>query len=178
MAEPVVGKVYEVPAIQVNRWYGWSGFLPIIGGEHEDAEIIGFPADHFHIDWRFASKAVMHHVRFAMAGDKVYGVVAQRHARTHHPNYSGPLEPIVVGEPVTKRMQCKRVLPPYPHGSAPWTHELAAKYADCKIINGKCPHRGVLVSQMIRNGDILTCPGHGLRWNAVTGDSVQPSGEG
>lgn len=163
-----VGKFYEVPAIQVDRWHnGLCGFVPIIGPEHDDTEIVGFSYQHYHVDWRFVTKRQFEYFDYRVGWPSiVYGAVVQR-VSTHG-------APIIVGEPTIKRMKCKRELPPYPHHEAKWIGELAAKFACTKLINGTCPHRGIHVSQMIREGDILTCPGHGLRWNAITGEAVPP----
>lgn len=163
---PVIGKLYKVPCIQVDGFGGMSGgFIPIIAGEHEDGEIIKYPYQHFHVDWRFVPERVFDYYSFS-GTPRVFAHVILRedlHGR-----------PVAIGQPVVKVRKCKRALPPYPHTQAPWTNALAAKFACAKLINGTCPHRGVKVSEMMRDGDILTCPGHGLRWNAITGEAVPP----
>lgn len=166
LESPVIGQFYRVPAIEVRGWFRFSGFVPVIGPEHDDAEIIKFPYLHYHVDWRFISKERFEYFqRFAGWPNSVYGSVVERATRRGIQ---------ILSDPVLKLMKCKRALPPYPHVRAPWLGELSAKFACAKLINGHCPHRGIHVSQMIRDGDILTCPGHGLRWNAVTGEAIKP----
>jgi len=166
VVEAVIGKSYRIPCIQVDGFGGVSGgFIPIIAGEHEDAEIIRYPYQHFHVDWRFVSERVFKY--YADRGEsRVFAHVILRedlHGR-----------PVAIGQPVIKLRKCRRSLPAYPHALAFWNKELATKFACAKLINGTCPHRGVKVSEMMRDGDILTCPGHGLRWNAITGAAVPP----
>jgi len=166
----VIGKRYTVRAVRVDRWrFEFSGWLPIVGPAHEDAEIVNFPWQHYHIDWRFAPKRVFKAASWR--GPKMV--------------YASPCmlndtagKPIVVEGPVLRRMTYKREPPPFPRselgelvkGSRP--DQLRAKFACARLIDGKCPHRGIPVSAMRREGDILECPGHGLRWNEITGEAA------
>lgn len=169
---PVIGKFYMVPAIQVVDWYHFAGFIPIIGYEHEDSEIINFPAMHFHIDWGFISERAMRHC--GPVGHRRYGIIVQRQAHAHRKPPRNDGELLAIGEPVLKRMKYKRRMEPFPHSIAKWTKPLHEKYACARLINGACPHRGVLASQMISDGDTLVCPGHGLRFDRFTGRVVPP----
>ena len=175
-AEVIIGKRYRVPAVLVAGWlsarHGFNGWLPIIGPMHEDAEIINFPYLHYHVDWRFAPQ-------------RAINLLLSRQMPTRsRPEflYGTPIMacdtggvPIVMGAPTLKHMTYKRELPPFPRPPLTikgWPEQLAAKFACARLIDGKCPHRGIPVSAMRRDGDILECPGHGLRWNAVTGRAV------
>lgn len=159
-----VGKFYTVPAVRVRTWHGFSGWLPVIGPKHEDAEFINFPWQHYHLDWRFAPDSVFKKLSYWRGPTFVYGAAIQC------PDTRGTR--VIDEGPVQKRMKCKREPPAYPFDSAPWVKALAAKYACAKLTKGLCPHRGIPVTAMIRDGDILTCPGHGLRWNALTGEQA------
>jgi hypothetical protein len=164
-----LGKFYDVPAVRVNTWNGFVGWMPVIGPKHEDGEIVGFPWSHFHVDWRFAPA---HTFRSATSGRRrdpsfAYGCVIQC------PNSYG--HKVIEEGPTLKRMKYKRELPEYPVHKAKWMAELEKEFACAKLIAGKCPHRGVPVDAMIRDGDVLTCPGHGLRFNAITGQALPRS---
>lgn len=156
----IIGKLYEVAAIEVRNWYGLDGFIPIVGPEHQDVEFINFPWDHWHIDWRFASQKIVRHFDYRPL-NHLYAYVVMRVGTNGIP--------IAFGEPVIKRMTCKREWPEYPWQQANWLPDLTRQFRCAKIVNGVCPHRGIPVSAMHREGDVLTCPGHGLQWNAVTG---------
>lgn len=169
--EPMqLGRYYKVPAVLVDDWRGFTGWIPVIGPMHEDAQIIGFPYPHFHIDWRFARLDIYQssHRRdsFSLRSDErfVYNWTVQC------PNRHG--ERVILRGPEPRYMRFKRELPRFPHEAASWMSKLTETYACAKLIDGVCPHRGIPVSAMIRNGDVLTCPGHGLKWHAITGEAI------
>jgi hypothetical protein len=158
-----VGRFYRVPSVRVLAWRGFTGWLPVIGPKHEDAEVVNFPWPHFHMDWRFAPERVFGWYQDIRGPSYVYGAVIQcpdRHGLK-----------VVAEGPTPKLMKCKRASPPYP-ADVPWIAALTKQFACAKLIKGACPHRGIPVSAMIRNGDVLTCPGHGLRWSAITGEAL------
>lgn len=157
----ILGQYYQVPAVRVDDFHGFDGWMPVNTPEHEDAEVINYPWQHFHVDWRFAPTSVWKYLSIWHEGSRIFGSVVMRTKTNGVPQ--------TVEGPTLKRMKYKRELPPYPHDIAPWTRRLAEQFACSKLIDGKCPHRGTPVSAMIREGDILTCPAHGLRWNAITG---------
>jgi hypothetical protein len=160
----IVGNYYRVSAVLAINWHGYRYiWLPVIGPKHEDAELINFPWQHYHLDWRFVSHRVFDWIASVRGPSFVYASPIQ--CPDAHGNKG------IAEGPVLKRMKCKRELPPFPTKAVEnrWLPKLSAKYACAKLVNGACPHRGIPVEAMIRDGDILTCPGHGLRWNAVTG---------
>ena len=158
----ILGKYYQVPAVRVDNWHGFEGWLPVVGPKHEDAEIIKFPWEHFHIDWRFAARSLFDYIASFRGASYVLAWPVQC------PDTRG--ERVIQEGPILKRMTYKRETPQFPpRPSTSWAPVLAQKYACAKLINGVCPHRGIPVSAMHREGDILTCPGHGLQWNAITG---------
>jgi hypothetical protein len=151
-------------------WRGYRNvWLPVIGPKHEDQEFINFPWQHYHLDWRFVPSRIFDFIASVRGPSLVYASPIQC------PNTYG--EKVIAEGPVLKRMKCKRELPSFPIAAVEkaWLPRLTAKYACAKLTNGVCPHRGIPVEAMIRDGDILTCPGHGLRWNAITGLPVSIS---
>jgi hypothetical protein len=158
----VLGKFYRVPAVLVSKWWEFHGWLPVIGPKHEDAEFVNFPWEHFHIDWRFAPERVWRsHIDWPTEGSH-FGSPIQC------PDRRG--ERIILQGPELRRMKYKRAPGPFPVKRAKWLPAMQERFACAKLVNGACPHRGIPVSAMHRDGDVLTCPGHGLRWNAVTGE--------
>ena len=166
-----VGKFYRVPTVKTTDTHRPMGYVPIIGPLHTDAEIIQFPHEHWHIDWRFAPKALWDYAAFGPWRDNshCYAVVQQPRAV---PSWG---HKVLIDEEYgvqPRRMKCKREFPAYPYSKAKWFTELKAKFAGCKLKPGLiCPHKGVPVVGP-KEGDIATCPGHGLRWNVVTGEIV------
>ena len=61
--------------------------------------------------------------------------------------------------------------PAYPHKTPHWVRELEAAYAGATLSPGLiCPHKGAPLEGMQPDDDgCITCPFHGLRWNASTG---------
>lgn len=169
-AQRTVGRFYMVEAVRVIDWHGFHGiWLPIIGPKHEDADVIGFDAVHWHVDWRFASQRVV---------DRILSIPTSRGTSSV---YAWPVSDpdgwnrkAIDQGPELRRMKCKREWPamPWEKLNRAWLPKLAAKYACARLKNGKCPHRGIPVSEMKREGDILICPAHALKWSAITGEAV------
>ena len=163
----IIDQFYKVPAIRVTEWHGHKGWLPVIGPMHEDAEFVNFPWPHFHVDWRFVSWQLWRRLSDVPARNHHFGRPVQCPDR--HGNR------VILEGPTLKRMTYKRDPGHFPRECARWIEPLEQSLACAKLINGLCPHRGIPVSAMHREGDILTCPGHGLQWNAVTGLIHRPS---
>lgn len=157
----ILGHFYEVPCVRVTTWHSFSGWLPVLGPFHEDAEFVGFPWPHFHLDWRFVPQRLFEYMAFFRGPSYVHASVIQC------PDRRG--DKVILDGPEMKRRKLKRPTPNYPSCAATWLPRMTAKYADARIISGACPHRGIPVGAMVRDGDTLTCPGHGLRFNALTG---------
>lgn len=162
-----VGKFYRVSAVRVHEWHGLcNSWVLVVGPKHEDREIIGFQWEHFHVDWRFAPKRVFDYL--VSIRDEESGV----HGWTVlDPDTHG--NRVILEGPTLRRMKCKRDVPPYPSQRATWLPKLRERFACAKLTNGHCPHRGIPVSAMRREGDVLVCPGHGLRWSATTGELIR-----
>lgn len=174
------GKFYGVPCVKASASKYQQIFrhqwVPIIGPEHRDAEIIGFPYRHWHVDWRFAGLRMFAAAKredFIRGGNgAVYNYVVQRFAAfDQKEDERNPF--VVTGEVVMRSMQCKREWPAYPHARAKWLGSLQDACSQLKMKNMVCPHRGLPLQGCPKDGDVVTCPGHGLRWNVKTGELVK-----
>lgn len=159
-----VGKFYRVPCVHVSTWHAYKGWLPVLGPMHEDAEFIGFKFQHFHLDWRFVPTRL-----WQKLGDLNY---AGHHFAWPIQDPDGWGRKVILEGPALRLLKCKRDPGRFPVDRARWLGPLGKALACAKLVNGLCPHRGIPASAMHREGDVLTCPGHGLRWNAITGALV------
>lgn len=161
MTQTPIGKYARVPAVLVKAYYGFAGWIPVIGPKHEDAEIIKFPHQHFHIDWRYAP------THLAKLGiNSVYSMVI-----SCPDNYG---RRVVFQGPELRRIKCKRDWPEFPYYKAKWLPELnAAMRGKCLKTGMVCPHRGLPLSGAPVVDGVVTCVGHGLRWNVATGELVE-----
>lgn len=168
--EPIVGKFYMVPCV-AKTGSGRRAFLPVTGPKHEDSEHIGFPHHHWHYDFRFVSDGFFG----GGFGPNIYGHVLIK--AMMWPS-SGLLDCPEIGSGIEHcRRKCLRVLPSYPFESVEkaWAPKLREAYTDKRVTCGKCPHRGLPLSSLPRESgtDIVTCVGHGLRWDLKTGEMVR-----
>ena len=170
-----VGKFYRVPCVKAKGNSLWQPsvfcgeWIPIVGPEHRDAEIVKFPNLHWHVDVRFVSKKVFHNMCWHSRGTP-YGVPLTRYV-SRDKTLISETETYIDSEIEFKLRKCRRDPPPYPYSKAQWLKPLAESMRGCRAVNGICPHRGLpLIGP--RDGDVVTCIGHGLRWNVVTGELV------
>ena len=156
--ELIIGRFYAVPTVRGKIFHLLRDW-PVLGPRHSDKEIIGFPHVHYHVDWRFVSKSVLHSVA-NFGRQTLFGIVVHRGAETDF-----------LPAPVMRRRKCIRgfeALGTFPR--APWLRELESVYASRRLENLVCPHRGIPLVGCPREGNVVTCPGHGLRWNLTTGE--------
>lgn len=156
-----LGKFSIVPCVRA-KYYNRIADWPVIGPMHDDKEHLNFPYLHYHIDWRFVPAPLFKPLGF---------------------NFSSPLmtsDRLNVGglpKPVMRRRKMQRLLQDFhvPHTSQGW-RALEQAYSTCRLKPGLvCPHRGVPLDGGHREGDVVTCPAHGLRWNVKTGELVPQS---
>lgn len=177
---PIVGKFYMVPCVrkpdQNREWGEASGWVPILGPRHSDEEIIGFSILHYHYDPRFLTPSQWDRIVHA-------GTVAAR----PHRLFAAPLIDGLAqfGPPVLRPRKCHRLMPRVPFSDADkqwqkegkefWLRPLEEHYASKRVTCGKCPHRGLPLLSLPREPgtDIVTCVGHGLRWDLKTGELVR-----
>lgn len=159
---PIVGRYYLVPCIKVTSAESSPvGFWPVTGPQHEDREIIGFAWRHWHYDFRFLTHA--QHLRKTLDRGSVLCTAQGEHK-----------EPGIAAEVVYKPRLCQREVLGFPAYKAHWLPQLRDAHADARVKCGKCPHRGLPLESLPREPgtDIVTCPGHGLRWDLKTGKMV------
>lgn len=168
--EVIVGRRYLVNTVRTLKQTVWGGTLtPILGGLHEDREVIGFRPDHIHVDWRFVWHARFEFIQRSMGDRRLVrpfsllglplsiGMAISEHYRT------GEMQP------ERRDMECKRVFDVFPE-SAPWMAELERHYRNARACKNVCPHRGIsLVGAPEDDRGARVCPGHGLSWDKKTG---------
>ena len=182
---PVAGRFYMVPTIRY-RWNGYDGIWPVIGPKHEDAEIIGFPHQHYHVDGRFLTKRQWDQAggndiirQFGLDILTVAAISALAGSpltqRTKDRTGNEPHPPVVY-----RRRMCTRARIDYLHEDAPPVYDMAffpklrAAYKDDCLratdAGWVCPHRGAHLGSIKPNdAGVIVCPLHGLEWDAVTG---------
>ena len=161
-----IGRYYSVPTVTGNLAtirHDW----PVFSDKHEDREIIGFDHVHYHVDWRFVSLRMFSRVanlRYYTTSDKLYGLVL----------HEGPMNDNNLPAPIMRRRKYRgsfeQVLGTFP--KAKWMDKLVSTYATCRLKNMTCPHRNISLANCPVVNGIVTCPGHGLRWNVETGKVV------
>lgn len=183
MAEAVryeVGKSYRVPKVYGDI-YGRARWWPVMGPKHEDKALIGFAPIHYHIDWRFVPESDYRRIVRGRTEDNCYAVVLQETYYSVEPPperqrsiATSPNPNVILARPELRRAKCIREMVPYPiaHVERAWMAKLRPAYADCKMKNMICPHRGLPLDTLPVIDGVVTCPGHGLRWRVDTGEMV------
>lgn len=184
-----VGEYYHVPCVKLAqvvifhhliRGLDKGEFIPVIGPKHEDAEVIGFPDEHWHIDWRFMKRDLYDQFveRWQGKSSRVEGaeqMVLSNVVRSA----------LTDGKVHTRRLMMLREMPVSPNaisaeewplkwsGKPDWFAELEVKYAEARSRCGLCPHRGLpLVKQDA--GGRWVCSGHGLAFDALDDGRLVP----
>ena len=165
-----IGRFYNVMTV-IGSLSGIKNAWPVIGGKHEDSEIIDFPHFHYHIDWRFVSQrklslslASLFAERRLFDRERLYGLIL------HEGSVNSDLP-----EPVIRRRKFRgdfeEIIGVYP--PAPWKRQLQIAYQDYRLKKDMiCPHRGLSLKSCQIINDVVTCPGHGLCWNVKTGKLI------
>ena len=165
-----VGKFYRVPTVR-GLWRGMDADWVVLGPLHEDKEVIGFDEQHYHLHPQFNSDVILNAFRgvpdvFSMPLTEVKGVKG----------YGVPDVPL--GPVVYRRRKCMREMPAYPRYAPPWLSKLESWMATkgkprIDVKHPICPHRGADLSKVPVVDGCVTCPLHGLKWNASTGELVR-----
>lgn len=155
---PEIGRVYLVRCVWFGPYYR-SPWLPIIGPLHEDADI-GMPSLHYHYDLRFFTQW-----QYERKEAESFSPVISR----VHVGKAGEEKIISI-----RRKRMWREMPVFPtHGPTGNPGEfiiaLEKQFLRRKMDCRTCPHRGMPLDQLPREGDLVVCNGHGLRWNTRTG---------
>lgn len=158
----VIGKMYRVPMAFMSRNGEPKRWWPVLGPFHQDAEDIGFPEWHFHVDYRFASDVHL----------KILGVTWVRGHQIPSV-YRTVLTAELAEKPETsvRWRKCRRAYPKaYPVPEVRWMKALEKRYAQSRLSDDmRCPHRGAsLVGLPQDERGCVACPLHGLKWNCET----------
>ena len=158
-----VGAFYLVPCLKLRRQFFGELWVPVIGPKHRDVEL-GVNWEHWHIDWRFASK------RMFLGCSR--GSTGQPHGSVISNDGPDDFKPSLTGTPELKRRKCRRLMPDFPVAPRPkWAAMEVAQRGRCdKLKDGHtCPHRGIDLRPFEQEDGTAICPGHGLRWDMRTG---------
>lgn len=179
-SEPVVGRYYRVPCVRVpeRERLPW---IPVFGPLHDDAEWLNFTAKHFHVDPRFmGDRLLRRYVGIRWSGRSWAAQSLGRPVSVTDWKTGEPL-PGAIYVPTMRRLRCLRRMPMFPcplrrldgpvadRKARPFDVEYRGAHPDARLINGRCPHRGIDLRSMPEDPDgMVTCPGHGLRWCPVS----------
>jgi Rieske 2Fe-2S protein len=181
---PIVGRFYLVPAIlwsmntsclmegadllkelQTSRDSRW---WPVWGRKHNDLEFFDFEFQHYHIDPRFLNKRQWQHFRFHP--DRTALAVLQGKPLNHRALRDGPPRPQL------RRMKCTLSEIAWQHPSHPNVNALNTKFAGQKCRTSRlgfiCPHQRFPLGSTHEVDGVVTCPLHGLRIDAQTGECL------
>lgn len=149
---PAVGQSYLVWTVN-GRYFDRVADWPILGPIHDDREFIGFEMRHYHIDWRFIRLS-----SFARASVRS----SPLHAHDDCP----------LSEPALRRRKCLEQFDYLDlHHPTIYAMQRAFKGRQCATGPGGfiCPHRGMPLGTVPAKDGVITCPQHGLRFDAATG---------
>lgn len=163
------GRDHKGGSLTIGKWEGYEGALPVMMDTSVDEDYVGraLPEKsrhHAHVLWEFMPEE---HFRRFLNRWGTEGL------RTNVPMFEEAWLPYV--QQHIELMPCLRTteeLGLVDFSKAYWIRQLRDTYACARLTDGRCPHRGTPVQAMIRDGDVLTCPGHGLRFNAKTGVAI------
>lgn len=178
LVEPVeVGRYYQVPSIRIDDNYSGHSYrllncmswVPVWPQLHDDADI-GFPDQHYHVDWRFVSDEDIRCVTVTAYGSHFRN--ASIEVMLAQAILLVIVRESVKAGPVDRLQRCHRDQLTWPsHHRAP--ERLEPKYKNAKLKCGRCPHWGFDLNSVAPDANgIIQCPGHGLCFRADTGQVV------
>ncbi len=134
-----------------------------------DADFFDFDQPHYHVDARFVTLPKRSlYVPHGMAKTAQVLVSAYPLASRGNDLTSWQPHPPVVW----KRRVCLRNVEPYPFGREDRVAAMRDHYAGqlAPLVDGVriCPHRGAPLSSLPAVGNCITCPLHGLKFDATT----------
>ena len=128
--------------------------LPILPyNSHTDNEIIQFPLEHYHFDFRFFPEELVATLieednKLIIDNPDEWTVVIQ-------------VADEVTCEPYLKELVCLREMPVFPTNYK-FSSKLEKVYEHHPLVNNICPHKGYMTFESTRDGCDRICPGHGL----------------
>ena len=176
-----VGKFYDVLCVYA-KWPNMDArprWWPVLGPQHEDSDFINAGYQHYHVDFRFLNDASRELLRGPQGPSRAFSVVVTSvnivAESAGLPTRDSSAERMLEDDSwfQVRRVKCKAQWPAYPSRFAWWLSELEAAYMGERLRGGRyCPHKGTDLSTIKPDGDVVTCPLHGLRWNVRTGELV------
>ena len=196
-----VGKTYLVLAVR-TKWpltgesKAQTRWVPIMGPPHSDNDVVNFPPMHWHADPRFLDYGELWKDN---AVYQIYRYFAQSEFCLERAYINSPIPEVAPDPAVTGRepehvkiadlkdsrhppesyyrimaftMQ-RHIVPD--QDDQPWLLELTEQFRDKTLVDGRyCPHRRAGAGIEPDAAGVITCPLHGLRWCAKTGQVVDP----
>ncbi len=177
---PIIGQKYLVPCYLVNskdRSYspqslffpdGWIPVL-VVAGTHADADL-GVEDEHLHFDTRFIARNLVN-----MSGLHYTAAIVQ--VFRQHWDWEQLESLRLIQWRVRKCFRDEQVFPQSHHFMTQVNNAIAPNYKN-HVMGGDwvCPHRGMCLKgwavKQIANKRVVTCPGHGLIWDADTGGLI------
>lgn len=157
-----VGRYYLVPVVRA-KWHYIESDWPVMGPLHADVEFFNFQAEHYHVDGRFFTKE-----QIEIAESDWRPLAADVQAVPLHAYPGDPALP----KPALAKRRCRFPQLPYEHGDKKPIQDLRKHYAGAQCPRGKsgwiCPHRKVSLGSVASIDGVITCPLHGLRFDAAT----------
>ncbi len=164
---PVIGNFYEVDCTNLNGTLNVD--IPILNSPHNDSEITDQKFDHTHVDYRFICDVDLERVG--------------NHYKCFEPHghFSRQVSiPALIASNINiykKRLQCLRHFCVENDNSHVFkvgtVQKLAEKNKYSLNMESKiCPHHGTNLKSCKVIDGVITCPAHGLRFSAKTGELV------
>ena len=193
MGKPLkIGKVYTVPCVRAKWMRRDPWWVPVIGPAHNEAEVIGLPQQHWHVDYRFLPRRERELVFPVLDFATVFGSVITNvvpdppslvdQCRLGHDHKNGrvtvddlPHEGVPPGAyRRVERLRFTAHYPQYPVGSIDWLQDLETAYVGQTLDSGLvCPHKGADLSGIQPVDGVTICPLHGLGWCAETSQLIR-----
>lgn len=194
-APPVVGEFYLVPTVRY-QWFEFVANWPVFPSFHEDKEHLNFPWPHYHVDPRFVAPDVAEKVVRWQFGEGDIATISQRvplnritkealynrdFQLARHNISLAQAEANTVPHPdiVWRRRQCHRDLV-YSHPHANAIRQLGEAFRGRQCPKNKtgwvCPHKSYPLGSVAADPQgVITCPLHGLRIDAASGEVLGPA---
>lgn len=174
---PVIGQIYLVPCV-LGKLYNIgphsipAQWWPVLRPSHEDSKYLPkfrtfwvngeeidetyYESDpntphHFHVDPRFTPES--YYTKWEIDNQSWHNFVSAQ------------------SEVEWRELVCIREMPVQQLFTG-FGEKFVEDHKDKKIKCGRCPHKGVILSNTPVKDGVITCPAHGLKFDAETGECV------
>ena len=157
------GKTYRVPVAH-GTWRHWTRDWVILGPWHDDAEIIGFPDHHYHLDPRFVPLSIWRGAKDAHRGLQYIFGAPLGAAVNPSPSWVSPQPLGLRRRKMLRQVSANTIALVF--SNVPWEGALRAAYCGQHLHGTVCPHRGADLRGFEPGADgMVVCPLHGLRFH-------------